>query len=125
METAAQVAVASELTLDGEKQPRQTFGELLPDSSVAEVVLSSDGSLTLLHWNDGKFHLAPQIEVDDVLCAAPILARRVREATRFPSSPMPYGSTESLVQSAAHEIQKYFALSDANAAAAALWCRST
>jgi len=76
---------------------RPTFGEILPDGVVIELVESSSGGgVQLLRWDGENYEIAPQFKEGEIIYTAGHLHPSLLEATRLPSGPADYGDATKL-----------------------------
>lgn len=78
---------------------RTTFGEILPDRTVLDLVVVDD-QLLLCHY-DGMQHLVlPYFESGNIVYAPPRLESNLYGALKFPAAPVEYGSLTGLFNEA-------------------------
>jgi len=99
-----------------------TFGEILPDGSVVDLVIQGffPGQLSLLHWDGKKYFIAPEVQVGTTTYVAPFLDPSVLCATRFPRDAEEYGTRDKLFWKVTSSFQQYLRFSEELAAYAAL-----
>ncbi|HMK22287.1 MAG TPA: hypothetical protein VK466_08120, partial [Terriglobales bacterium] len=79
---------------------RLTYGEILEDGTVADVV-AEDDELLLCRWDGKQVVVLPYVDLGSVVYGPPKVAPSVRHAVRFPSAPVEYGSVRTLFQGTA------------------------
>jgi hypothetical protein len=110
----------------GKSRVRVTYGEVLPGSTVIELVASAhrDG-VDLLYWDGKESVIVPQIEHDGVIYQAPDLHPTIRQAIWFPGGAADYGTTGALFQGVAGLFPQYLGFSEDSAALSTIWILSS
>jgi len=95
-----------------------TFGEILPDGSVVDLVIQGffPGQLSLLHWDGKKYFIAPEVQVGTTTYVSPFLDPSVLCATRFPRDAEEYGTRDKLFWKVTSSFQQYLRFSEELAA---------
>jgi hypothetical protein len=77
-------------------QVRETYGEILPNGVVIELVTTDSTDLSLLHGDAQNYQIEPQFQDGLTIYHVPCLEPTVFDATRFPCGVTEYGTPGKL-----------------------------
>ena len=104
----------------------RTFGELLPDGSMLELVAPEVGDQPdVLLWDGAKIRIAREIEHGGKLYRAEMLHPSILRATRLPREPVKYGTIGKLFADLAGTFEQRLAVSNSAAEQTTLWVFTT
>lgn len=101
-------------TAKGERKRIYTAGQAIPGRGLVELVLRSDGTTALVHWEAARWRVTERLAIDDHKELAPLpgsnnlIAHRV---VLLPSEPVDYGTDEELVTEIRQFIRTYVSVS--------------
>jgi hypothetical protein len=113
-------------TRERESRIVPTFGEILADGSVIDLVSSATyNQLELLFWRKHRKTIAPQIECGDHVFQTPDLDPTLIKAMRFPRDAGDYGTNGKLFAQIRILFERHIGLTPAEASLMTAWVCST
>ena len=114
---------------DGSKNKNRTcytYGEVLPDGSIIDLVLASHGNgIELRYWDREKSVISGEIEHDGVVYRAPTLHPSILQAVAFPAGLREYRSESALFDEVCNLFSRFLGLPTQFAILATAWVFST
>lgn len=94
-------------------QQRITYGEILPDDTVLDLVNAADqDGLALLAWDGKGIRIRAAIDFDGISYRPPTLHSSIRAAIRFPKGASAYGTTLELFNKVAGAYRQHLKLAE-------------